>query len=232
MKTPNFIGGIARILAILAAVGLLAGCGVDPSPVATTDEVVPAAKPPAGKGKDRTAESRTATSSTAESTTATSSTGELLVTRTATGKFYPDKAGELTVKIPNNYGSWQDLRVKEAIFGVQAGALDAVYDITMTVTSGYVIEDVKVDFAPGGIVFQPPARLTIKFWWGGDLSPAELELLEAGAQHITAEGTVTDMGFETDPQGNAYLNVIIEVPGFSRYGLCGDYYASGGCGGF
>ena len=236
----HLVKSMARIFSIVAVAAFMYGCGQDRSPLAVGDEadLMPAAKQPAGKGKDgttdtSTSESSTSESSTTESSTTLSNTTESSTTETSTtdlplysvvdsGTFYPDRSGYLNAKMPNNYGSWDDVRVKEAIFEVEAGALDAVYDIGMRVTTGYTLDDVLVEFAPAGLVFIKPARLTLKIWWGGDLSPEQLAVLEATAEHITADGTVTYIGFETTRQGNAYLNIIIEVPGFSRYGLSGD----------
>ena len=214
------VKSMARIFSIVAVAAFIYGCGQDRSPMAVGDvaDPMPAAKRPAGKGKNSTTE----TSTTESSTTETSTTELPLYSVVDSGTFYPDRSGYLNAKMPNNYGSWDDVRVKEAIFEVEAGALDAVYDIGMRVTTGYTLEDVLVEFAPAGLVFIKPARLTLKIWWGGDLSPEQLAVLEATAEHITADGTVTYIGFETTRQGNAYLNIIIEVPGFSRYGLSGD----------
>ena len=102
--------------------------------------------------------------------------------------------------------------------------------ITMTVTSGYTLGDVEVDFAPDGTVFQPPARLTLHLWWAyvEKITPELLESLKVAVDHITDDGYVTEAAIELDNQGQACLMIVIEVPGFSRYGLSGDYFSADG----
>lgn len=208
MNTP---GPTARILLVLALAALVAGCGGSDPPVASSEEgllPVPAAKPPNGDCGT-------------EPGTSSDGTGRPLYAECVSGPFSPDESGSLTVKFANNYGDWDDLRLSRADFEVEAGALDAAHEITMTVTTGYVLEDLMVVFEPDGLTFTPPAILTLTIWWGCEScrSDEQLAILEALAQHIHPDGTVTESTFETSQQGNAYLIVTIEVPGFSSYGL-------------
>lgn len=200
--------------AILALAALVTGCGVGPSPMASDDgapSLVAAAKPAKGKSKST------------------------LYTNSASGDFTIDGGGSLKVNFPN-YGSPDDVRVSKVLFEVAPGkgaakkgkkgkkgkkAESKSTYITMEVTTGYVLEDISVDFSPDGHTFSPPGKLTISIRWKSKfhLSKAQKKLLTAIAEHIHPDGTVTDASFETTTQGNAFLHITIDVPGFSRYGL-------------
>ena len=219
----------ALAFSLLALAAFLAGCGTDRSPTAASaDPTDPAAKRIDKKSRTTsTAAASTAeTSSDGTSSDGTSSdgtsgdgTGRHLLTKTASGTFSPDRSGSLTAKFPNSYGDWTDLRLKEARFDLQSGAIDAAQEITMTVTAGYVLADIDVEFSPDGLTFMPPATLTLTIWWGCESCRADeqLAILEALAQHIHPDGTLTEYGFDISRQGNAFLIVTIDVPGFSRY---------------
>ena len=153
---------------------------------------------------------------------------QALYVETDSGKFSPDRKGKLKACF-KNYGEGGDLWVKDVTFEVPVGALDQQRDIAMKVTSGYTLEDVKIDFEPSGTEFHPSARLTIRFWLPQvvkkKLTPERLESLDLMAEHIKASGKVEDVWVETTKQGQAFLTLVIPVPGFSRYGLSGDYWS-------
>ena len=209
--------------ALLSWAAFATGCGVDQSPVASSDEALilaPAAKPGGGKAKGNDGgETTSTTASSTETATSSDGTGRPLITKTVSGSFSPDQSDALDVKFSNSYGDWSDLRLSKARFEIQAGALDAAQEITMSVTTGYVLEDLDVDFTPDGLIFIPPGTLTLTIWWGCEScrSEEQLAILDALAQHIHPDATVTESVFEISRQGNAYLTVAIDVPGFSRY---------------
>ena len=103
------IRNLARIVALLLAAAFLFGCGVDQSPVASSEgsELTPAAKPPAGKGKNGgdSATSTTTWSTTTSSTTTWSPAERPLYTETVSGTFSPDRSGTLKARF-KNYGMW------------------------------------------------------------------------------------------------------------------------------
>jgi len=211
---------LLQLFALATLVAFGAGCATDRAPTASAvDQIESAAKRGRGQGKAKTKKTKKKTKKTNNTAASSDGTGRPLKTATASGTFSPDRSGSLKVNFANNYGSWTDLRLSKARFEVQAGAIDAVHEITMDVTTGYVLEDISVAFSPDGLTFVPPGTLTLTVWWDCEncLSDEQLVMLDALAQHIHPEGTVTEYGFDSSRQGNAFLIVTIDVPGFSRY---------------
>ena len=245
---------IVQVFALLVAAAFLFSCGADQSPVASDTgrderalapgdgDLAPAAKKVnaekaaarEAKAAAREAEREQAKAEKAAAREAKKAArrerknkDQALYVETDSGKFSPDRKGKLKACF-KNYGEGGDLWVKDVTFEVPVGALDQQRDIAMKVTSGYTLEDVKIDFEPSGTEFHPSARLTIRFWLPQvvkkKLTPERLESLDLMAEHIKASGKVEDVWVETTKQGQAFLTLVIPVPGFSRYGLSGDYW--------
>lgn len=187
---------VSQLAAVALAVGVQTGCGPDAAPTAASDgsTFAPAAK--RGQKSD-------------------------VYTESATGTFTRAKGGELKVRF-KRYGEKGEIWVTKAEFEAEPGAMvTKKAKITMTVTSGYSFDDVEVEFSPSGTVFQPAGTLTLELWGEKDKKDKNLfeEYLRLAADHITADGTVTDVVLSTDRRGAYKVIVTIEVPGFSVYGL-------------
>lgn len=79
---------------------------------------------------------------------------------TASGTFSLDQAGSLSVRFPS-YSSDDAIQVKEAVLEVEKGAITGGHKVTMEVTSGAILEDVRVMFDPSDVISRLPARLMI-----------------------------------------------------------------------
>ena len=200
---------ISRLAALALAVSLAAGCGPDAAPTAATGDLDSPAAKPGWKTDVGTVATATTTDATAD---------QPLYTETATGAFTRTQGGALKVRF-SPYGVWGQTWVRDAAFEVAPNALTAeAVDITMAVTSGYTFDDVKVAFSPSGTAFQPAGKLTLTLWWTEYWYPTD-EYLHLAADHITADGTVTDVVLTSDRRGSYKVVVTIDVPGFSLYGL-------------
>ncbi len=75
------------------------------------------------------------------------------------------------------------------------------------------LSDVSVVFTPSGIVFNPPATLTLLL--RGELSEEELNALKAYHHH---NGMVTEISVAI-VDGKKEWKITVKIPGFSRYSL-------------
>jgi len=129
------------------------------------------------------------------------------------GKFSAKRGGRLKVRFPKYIGRSVKggVQVREATFVVPKGALEKNVTITMDVMSGKSLDKIQVVFGPPGTAFIPSARLELKFWGG---KQDELEVYHYSADQV-------DKAVVEKHRGG--WKSIIEVPGFSRYSLGGDY---------
>jgi hypothetical protein len=88
----------------------------------------------------------------------------------------------------------------------------------MTVTSGTTLDDIRIEFDPSGLVFDPPALLELRL--RGPVTEDEVRQ----AQHIYGDDPANIEAIETETyaNGQTYLTVCISVPGFSEYSIGGD----------
>ena len=101
-----------------------------------------------------------------------------------------------------------------ATFHVPAGALKEPVEITMEL----VIEAdgvITVQFAPGGLVFDVLSSLEVRV----SETAYPQGITSFTAQHIYADGTVVEVATESDKKSQTQIRVVVDVPGFSRYGL-------------
>ena len=195
----------ATLLAV-AALALLLGCsdGVQ-SPMSSDQPPAALAKP--GGQKHRTVDA---------STTGVSSTTDQLYTQSDHGLFSDHQGGTLKVTMPV-YGDETTVRVKHVLFEVEPGSLTRKVKIRMTCYSGYTLEDVWVAFDPAGVTFAPPARLTLHLW--GPVTAEDVQEV----RHIYGSGSnVESITTEVSTNGEAFLKIVFDVPGFSEYSLGGD----------
>lgn len=206
MRTRRSVTALA---ALALAATLAAGCGTDATPTTPSDGD---AYSPAARPTWKSAVGAVAAQTSAEEP------DRPMYTETASGPFTSGRGGQLKVRF-GPYGVWGDTWVRNAAFEVAPNSLTTdSADITMTVTSGYSFEDVKVEFTPSGLAFVPPGTLTLELWWTQYWYPSD-EYLHLAADHITTDGTVTDVVLTSDRKGSYKVTVTIEVPGFSLYGL-------------
>ena len=160
----------------------------------------------------------------ASATDVASLDGQQFYQGTGVGTFTPKRGGSLNVSFPN-YSSWGDVAVRYALFEVEPGSMTTTEEITMIVTSGYRIDETMAAFGPAGLEFLPAARLTIVYWWNRpeQITDAVLAELAIEAEHIYADGTVTQVSTVSSRKSQTQIQVVIEVPGFSRYGLSGGF---------
>jgi len=194
----RFAGLAALTVLIMALAGLLAGCGMDHSPVAQ-DETTIASTP---EGPMRLAFSPEAARRAAKIAQEGRSVSEVIGA----------EGGKLVVIDKHGPGKADNLRVR---LKVLENTLVEPVPITMTVYGKYLSELV-VAFEPGGLQFLEPARLRIRMGPElDDLSPGESEIT---LWHIYEDGTVE----ETEIRGqrvtqDGYRVIRANIPGFSRY---------------
>jgi len=199
--------GLAGMIPVALALSLLAGCSTDIAPTASPGDGAPAAKRAWQSRGGKTQAWGSRAGSPAQ-----------LHTQTVSGSFSQAAGGRLKVGF-RRYGSWGMTWVKDAVFEVAPGAMDAESaEITMAVTSGCSVDDVVVAFRPSGLAFRPPGTLEVTLWWCERRAPSR-DQLQVAAEHITAGGTVTDVVVSVQENGTYKAIVTIEVPGFSLYGL-------------
>ena len=139
--------------------------------------------------------------------------GVRIYSGTDSGWFYRHRDGRLSVDF-REYAREDQVQVKKATFEVAKGSIDSKVEITMTVYSGSSLADIQVQFNPSGLGFDPSATLTLEL--KGDLDAEDLDGLKA--YHI--EGSkVTEISVQVSPEGRKRLELILKVPGFSRYTL-------------
>lgn len=139
-------------------------------------------------------------------------TGSEVYEKSASGWFSPDRDGELRVGFPR-YADPGQVQVKRARFEVEEGSVGHRVNISMTAFSGTALEDVRIEFEPSGLAFNPPATLTIVL--RGEVDPGEVNVYHIEGSAITK----VSADFE---DGERTLTVIVKVPGFSTYSLGGD----------
>ena len=202
-----FRANLKRLIfsAAVLLMGLLfvAGCGVDQSPVASSDgsELTPAAKKPADKTDSNTSYA------TAKTTTSWIIEADI-----------GPRGGKIRVQKDH----------KKISFDAPKGAVDETTHIVMEVL-GEKASELEIVFGPSPLKFNKTCELVIEL----DAEIVDLPPEELAPYHLYSDGTVDQAGvlyYETDGEGFIYL--VLAVDGFSRYGLSGDYYASGGIGGF
>ena len=193
-----------RLLPVLVVVALMAGCGGE-APLPTSPDRADTAWDVTGPA-DRLTKPPTEDLASLRS-------------ETDTDTYWPGFGCYLFVGF-KSYGSETDVTVKDAWFSAYGGTLqpEEQLDITMTVTSGATLDDVKIEFDPSGLVFDPPARLGIRL--GGPVTEEEVRL----AQHIYGDDpdNIELIETETYANGQALLTIYIDIPGFSEYSVGGD----------
>lgn len=189
---------------VLAAAGLwmLVGCGVDPSPTAST----PGATQPssgktylsfaAGPGQGAAKVAHTADAPT------------LFATETIT-----PQGGSVRVVDRGDGGNLDNVR---AVLAVPAGALNQDTTITMSL-QGETLSDIAIGFEPSGLVFNTPAALQLKV---GD-GVVDLPLDTMVALVTEADGTSAQVPILELRQIEGATWIVIQVPGFSVYSLGG-----------
>jgi hypothetical protein len=126
------------------------------------------------------------------------------------------EGGNMGVVFNSASGDPEAVKVDHATFqvhpntmgGTPAEGVEAV-EVTMTVTSGLVLDDVSVPFGPSGLTFVPGADLNV--WLTGPLAPMNIIVY-----HIYADGTVVPIPTQIVADGDLWL-VHVPVPGFSEY---------------
>ena len=199
---------------LLAAAFLLSGCGVEKAPVAPDEAVLtPAAEAPvyAAKGRANKVELKP----------------ELILEYSDDGRTVCARVGPaggiLPVKVKNMHGRNDDI---QAQLSIPERALAEQVSIGMRV-EGDAPENLVVHFSPGGLAFLTAAEMEIRL--GVDLVD---DIFEIGIVHEYADGTAEPGTILMAKEAGNTSKVFVEVPGFSRYSLGGDYFESGGSGGF
>lgn len=138
--------------------------------------------------------------------------GTGIYAKSASGWFSPDREKKLQVSFPR-YANAGEVQVKRATFEVEKGAFDGRYEVTMRAFSGTTLEDISIQFEPSGLVFRPPATLTLVL--RGEVDPGAVKV-------YLIEGSAVTQVFPDFEDGEKTLTIIIQVPGFSTYSLGGD----------
>jgi hypothetical protein len=126
-------------------------------------------------------------------------------------------------KLKTRFSTWlwddddDDVRVDEVEFKVNKKAIDSDRFVTMEVTSGTSLDDVRVKFWPSGVQFEPAAELKIEL--RGELDKDTLKGLKA--YHVEKDGTVTKIKVKVSGRGDKW-KLTIKIPGFSYYDLADD----------
>lgn len=129
------------------------------------------------------------------------------------GDYIGPKGGIITVGHEFGPGASDDLVVD---FVVPERALDEPTRIKVTL-HGDRLENLAIEFAPAGLVFNTPAELWIKIGKGRVHSSDLEDLL---ILHQYEDGKVEEYGVEVDEEEEKYW-LLIKVPGFSRYSMGG-----------
>ena len=208
LKHMLFVG------AALIGLVFVAGCGMDQAPLASSDEsttLAPAAKQIKSNGNDADVDN---------SVDAVYSNNG----RTVRATFGP-QGGRFRVFDPKGKGKKDDI---EVILTIPEGVLKGNQEIAMTV-DGDDIQTLVVSFEPSGATFLPSIDLRIDL--GNELAPNS-DVNKVTPYHLYGDNTIEPVDFYYVDRSSYALNAYIKVPGFSRYGLSGDYWAAGGIGGF
>ena len=203
IRDKNLIAGAAVLLMALV---FAAGCGVDQAPVASTDEVAltPAARQIDSGGGNQDLENTI--------DVVYSNNG-----RTVTGVFGPD-GGIFHVLDEKGPGKKDDIEVGLII---PSEVLDGDVEISMTV-NGDDFGTLEIVYSPAGFGFDPSVDMRIDL---GDDLVSNQDLRDITPYHLYEDGTTEPVEiFFIDKSSNA-TNIYAKVPGFSRYGLCGDDYS-------
>ena len=193
----------AAVLALLAACWLSA-CGDQAAPTASVE---PAFKKPVFQPNSEILS--TVDASTVDIDCAVRIIGERDV-RTVHGEIGPC-GGEIVMDATG--GRPQDnMRIT---FTVPPGALDEIIPITMVV-HGDLLSELVTEFSPSGLLFSPWATLHHHLGTERvDVDPATLT-----AVHIYSDGTEVEVDSAVNHVGSSKsVQIWVDVPGFSRYGL-------------
>jgi hypothetical protein len=149
-------------------------------------------------------------------------------------EFRYDRNKRISIKFREVGSDPSLIQVKQAQFSVEKNSIDTGglsdaqldrytskkgVDIRMQVVTGTTLEDIVVAFGPAGLAFNPVAQLRLQLV--GDLTGIFTAGEEAG-YHINADGVVTKVSVSIDDLDEDGCNLIIDVPGFSRYVLGDD----------
>ncbi|MBT3602663.1 MAG: hypothetical protein HOE48_05365 [Candidatus Latescibacteria bacterium] len=190
-------------------IDFLVGCGTSPlAPPETAEGPIRLSK--------RTVNTATATRQDADLIDATVAGIDAYVVyeNTTSARIGPRNGGSLLVSFPR-YGNESTVHVVSAEFIVPKRALESRKTISMTVTTGYTLDDVTVTFGPSGLVFTQAAKLVIKLK-GGD--PEAVEAFHFSQDQVSA----ADIRRIVYDDGRAGWRIVLNIPGFSRYSLGGD----------
>lgn len=187
----------SRLLALsaMAMLALFSGCSTDMAPTASA---------PSPEGPIYLAFSPEAARRAAKLATVPAS--GLTVSQTIS-----TSGGKLTVSDLNAKGQKDDLEVTLA---VPRGGLAQPTLIAMTVY-GNRASDLVVAFEPSGLVFLKAAELKVLLGY----DRVDITLSQLQAYHVSADGTVSVAKILSIKPGVSAVEVRIEVPGFSIYGL-------------
>ena len=128
------------------------------------------------------------------------------------------KGGKLDVKFSDDDDDDDDdddkkksvtVRVKKATFKVKAKSFEKKAEISMTVYSGSTLADVKVEFTPSGLSFDPAAGLELQL--KGTMKPGKMT-----GYHVSADGTVTLVEAVVEKAKGGW-KLKMDIPGFSEY---------------
>lgn len=126
-----------------------------------------------------------------------------------------DKDKELRVNKSMGSGTENEIDVS---FNVRKGSVPATVDIAMTVV-GESLETLVIAFEPAGLEFYEPAELKLKI--GAALigtMPDDLQV-----RHIRSDGSEELATILRLKEKKDSLEIIIEIPGFSRYSPGGGW---------
>ena len=170
----------------LALIVLVGGCGVDQSPVASVTEEEGTALEPAAK--------------------------RIIVKKgdkKKISKRIGRKGGKLVIKVDER-GDDDDLKVE---FIVPKKALNEKVKITMTV-HGETLDDLVIEFAPGGLVFEKPTKL--KIYLGEERVSVPLERVKIVHHYGDGSSEVVPLRIRNHKKKDI---ITIKIPGFSRYSM-------------
>lgn len=197
-------------LGLPALLVLAFGCGLDRAPVAQEEEEL-ASAPEGGVLLAFSPQAvRRAAKMAGEPVAGEEEEGGSLTQRTKVGIVGP-AGGTLTVE--DRSGGRNSGII--ANFTVPQGALDRDCKIVMTV-HGEALSEMVVEFSPGGLEFYPDATLELVL--GSERIDLDIETLPLW--HVHGDGTVEKANIRERRQGaNGALVLIVDIPGFSRYGV-------------
>ena len=206
------------IAAILLGLALVAGCGLDQSPVAQDETAL---EP--NEGRTLLEFAPAGTQRAAKPLLPPDGTVTLQLPVGTVTELIDPEGGELAIEELNGPGPMDDLRV---YFTVPENGVDEPVEITMTLYGSSLSEGLVAEFFPGGLVFSQESQLLFKL--GSDM--VDVPLSELRSWHIHDDGTAesaTILSIEEQAQGHTLI--LLEVPGFSQYCL-GDDTDPWGCG--